>query len=574
MTGAMMEYLDPTITEYPHPTFTLYISFGGRIVRREEIKYDGGLTVEVKVSPESCTYSDVVYSSRDFGLKGTFSIYYMQPNFGMKSTLVALTNDGELSNVFAIGGSKNENNLFVDGGYEGDEEEEEEDACQNVVEPPKVPLPESSKSLPEHEKQPYIVMAKLDASQLAEEKPPRAQKPRKVYMQNRIALPSVVKLMQKLTEEQREAVKSMGLGGLLELRCSRLHHDLLEWLVDNFDPSRCLLRVHERELVLIVTEVQRFLGIHGCGLDIMLTGFSDDGFKKLCDDLKVNKGSLMLKDLGDCNNVTLKFNRIFVLYMLGSFLCPTSQPYVPQNYVHVVRDVDTLNGRNWAKLTLQCLANGISESKRLERRCTNGCLFLLELFYVERVIPATCRVVRDPSMTPLAYCGLKKSAIFIGRHQREQKSYVEEDHDEEFEDISLPLVFVRTEECSRYPEHHCSTQRAETRNVSWAILPSRLFTYQQQFFERMNQYDTNAKAPILCREGVAEHNSSWRGVGGGAAALEEPDLGSWSLFYGREALYTTKLRPFTFNEFSITGICMANMMIYSPANILVDTPTH
>ncbi|KAH7853001.1 hypothetical protein Vadar_031940 [Vaccinium darrowii] len=146
-------------------------------------------------------------------------------------------------------------------------------------------------------------------------------------MQNRIALPSVVNLMQKLTEEQCEAVKSMGLGGLLELRCSRLHHDLLEWLVDKFDLSRCLLHVHERELVLTVTEVQRLLGIHGCGLDIMLAGFSDDGFKKLCDDLKVNKGSLTLKDLGDCNDVTLKFKRKFVLYMLGSFLCHRSHTY-------------------------------------------------------------------------------------------------------------------------------------------------------------------------------------------------------------------------------------------------------
>ncbi|KAH7840369.1 hypothetical protein Vadar_016047 [Vaccinium darrowii] len=165
---------------------------------------------------------------------------------------------------------------------------------------------EKWKSLPEHEKQPYIDMAKLDARQLAKEKAPRLRNPRKVFMQNRIALSSVANLLRSLTKEQCEAIK--------------------------------------------ITEVQRLLGIHGCDPDIMLAGFSDEGFKKLCGDLKVNKGSLTLKDLGvslgECNDVTLEFKRKFVLYMLGSFLCPTSQPYIPQNYVHVVRDVDTLNGCN------------------------------------------------------------------------------------------------------------------------------------------------------------------------------------------------------------------------------------
>ncbi|KAH7851115.1 hypothetical protein Vadar_007482 [Vaccinium darrowii] len=244
-------------------------------------------------------------------------------------------------------------------------------------------------SLPEHDKQPYKEMAMLDAQQFAKEKAPQLPKPRKIYMQNRIALPSIEKVLQKFTRQQREAIKSMGLGGLLELRCIRLHHDLLEWLVENFDPSRCLLRVHGRELFLTIKEVQRLLGIHGCGSDIMLVGFSDEAFKKLCDDLKLEGGVITLTDLGaslsPSNNVTLEFKRKFVLYMLGSFLCPTSQPYVTKNYVHVVRDVDTLNGRNWAKLTLQYLTNGISELRRLGSRTPNGCLFLLEVHVNFRV---------------------------------------------------------------------------------------------------------------------------------------------------------------------------------------------
>ncbi|KAH7847060.1 hypothetical protein Vadar_021424 [Vaccinium darrowii] len=442
--------------------FTLKIKVGRSIVFGPEIKYEGGRTAIQVVSPETC------------------SIYYMLPNLGRKITVFTLNNDEELRNAFAIGSSKKELDILVDGGYESSDGEE--DNCQNDVKQQELGLAEPSKrsdgqkvhenlpfsmpqdqnegqgkrkkpsspfiffsatvrkdlrqsqqdmndwgkhtltqqeigekwnSLPEHDKQPYKEMAMLDAQQFAKEKAPRLPKPRK----NRIALSSIVKVLQKLTREQREAVKSMGLGGLLELRCIRLHHDLLEWLVDKFDPLRCLLRIHGRELFLTIKEVQRLLGIHGCGPDIMLAGFSDEAFKKLCDDLKLEGGVITLTDLGasltPSNNVTLEFKRKFVLYMLGSFLCPTSQPYVTKSYVHVVRDVDTLNGRNWAKLTLQYLANGISESRRSGRQTPNGCLFLLELFYVEHVIPAMCRVVRDPSTSPLAHWGYKEIANII-----------------------------------------------------------------------------------------------------------------------------------------------------------------
>ncbi|KAH7859200.1 hypothetical protein Vadar_032962 [Vaccinium darrowii] len=415
MTGTMTKF-----------SFTFKISFGGTIVHGPEIKYEGGRTAECRVSPESWTYSELLQNIRDFGLKGTFSISYMQSNPRMNSTLVPLTNDGELRNAFAIGGSKNENDLFVHGGHESGDEEE--DDCQNGVTPLELPFEGPSKRS-KRKRLPKNVPSSMSQDQNAGQGKRKKPSGPFIYFsaalrknlresehniddQNRTALPSIVKLLQKLTQEQREAIKSMELGGLLELRCTRLHHDLLQWLVDKFDPSRCLLCVHGRELVLTITEVQRLLGIHGCGSDIMLAGFSDQVFKKLCFDLKVEQGVITLKALGtyltDCKDVTLEFKRKFVLYMLGSFLCPTSQSYVTENYLHFVRDVDTLNESNWAKLTLQCLANGIRESRRTGRRTPNGCLFHLELFYVDHVIPATCQVVRDPSTSTLAHWGSKE----------------------------------------------------------------------------------------------------------------------------------------------------------------------
>ncbi|KAH7847827.1 hypothetical protein Vadar_030618 [Vaccinium darrowii] len=134
-----------------------------------------------------------------------------------------------------------------------------------------------------------------------------------------------------------------------------------------------------------------------------------EGISHLCADLGVENGVIKLSFLRDYLQDTDddgdELKRKFVLFILGSFLCPTTMPAIGPSWVHVVRDVEGMKDYNWAKLTLDCLVEGIHNCKTKGHLKANGCLFLLALFYLDRVTPVGSHDVRHPSTPCLAYWG-------------------------------------------------------------------------------------------------------------------------------------------------------------------------
>jgi hypothetical protein len=53
------------------------------------------------------------------------------------------------------------------------------------------------------------------------------------------------------------------------------------------------------------------------------------------------------------------FVRPFVLYTTGKYLCPTTQDYVDNKYLGIVRNVDTIKGTNLAQLMLDHLMSSV-----------------------------------------------------------------------------------------------------------------------------------------------------------------------------------------------------------------------
>ncbi|KAH7865271.1 hypothetical protein Vadar_004466 [Vaccinium darrowii] len=154
-------------------------------------------------------------------------------------------------------------------------------------------------------------------------------KPKKNYIQARISLCSIVKIIRRLSVDQIAAVNEIGLGGLKEVE---------------------------------------------------LKG-SSEGFSDLCKTLKVGEGSICLKGLKESLMKTESagddFKMKFALYMLGAFLSPTTKPALKKSFLHVVRNVETMKYSNWAKLTLDFLICGVRKCKRKGNPKANGCLLLL-----------------------------------------------------------------------------------------------------------------------------------------------------------------------------------------------------
>ncbi|CAL5326282.1 unnamed protein product [Camellia sinensis] len=239
-------------------------------------------------------------------------------------------------------------------------------------------------------------------------KGPLPTKPRKWHFQTRISLRSIVKIIKRLSLEQHDAISNSGLGGLLNLRCTKLDHDLYELLIQKFDPKTCSLNVHGRQLLITEQDVHKLLGIPAKGKTIELNESSKE-FPKLFEELGVVQGAIKLNALRDYLTKTdgagEKFKRIFALYILGAFLCPTTKDVVKQSFIHLVQNVDGMKDYNWSKFTLQFLVRGLRKHSSKSQSQPNGCLFLIMLFYFDRLAPSGCHVARACSVPCLADWG-------------------------------------------------------------------------------------------------------------------------------------------------------------------------
>ncbi|KAI8551622.1 hypothetical protein RHMOL_Rhmol06G0200200 [Rhododendron molle] len=261
------------------------------------------------------------------------------------------------------------------------------------------------RKLSNEDRRKYKHLAKLAKGDLAKEKGLLPEKPKKRKLQNRISLKSIVGIVQKLSKDQRLAVELIGLGGLLHLRCTVLNHPLCNWLVKNFDPKSRSLNVHGRTFVLTVGHVHECLGINAEGKVIDLEVNMSDEFSQLCENIGMTKGVVQLKELREYLEGTEEegdvFKRKFALYLLGCFLCPTTKASVTRSFMNGVSDVVAMGSQNWANLTLDFLCKGIQEQRDKHLVQPNGCLFLLVVFYFDRVSPSptvTSYVRKFPSL--------------------------------------------------------------------------------------------------------------------------------------------------------------------------------
>lgn len=83
---------------------------------------------------------------------------------------------------------------------------------------------------------------------------------------------SIVELVNRFNEAQKQVVIDIGFAGLLGMKCTRIDHDLCAWLVQNFDLDSSSLNVHGRQLRLTCKAVNVLLGIRCDGNDMQLAG--------------------------------------------------------------------------------------------------------------------------------------------------------------------------------------------------------------------------------------------------------------------------------------------------------------
>ncbi|KAK9714631.1 hypothetical protein RND81_06G108000 [Saponaria officinalis] len=210
----------------------------------------------------------------------------------------------------------------------------------------------------------------------------------------------LVKLISVLNDAQKDAVKAIGFGGLLELTLTSYPTRHVPLFFQAFNDGSYVFRASELKEFMVTKH-----DVHDCFLlplgpkDIVQvpTGrfkhSTDDEFKKLKDRWRSEYGvtdprnhislGKTLSDMEADKEGGDQFRRLFVLFSMSSFLRPTSNNGVDMKLLKAVEDVTVINQYDWCSYVLDGMVSAGLESKKSPTFLL-GCIPFLMITYFQR----------------------------------------------------------------------------------------------------------------------------------------------------------------------------------------------
>lgn len=188
-------------------------------------------------------------------------------------------------------------------------------------------------------------------------------------------------VLQRFTPEQKAAVKSMGFGSLLGLRCRTLRRSLCLWLLERFNTTRCSLEICGERVSLSPKDVELVMGLVASGKDVVNSG-PDDLIANLRHGYNATNHGISVRLLEErlaAPEAGEAFKRSFVLYALGTLLSPTARLDVSPSFLHFLTNMDVVHQYNWGKFLLDRLVREVSRFRLGKQLAVGGCLLFLQV---------------------------------------------------------------------------------------------------------------------------------------------------------------------------------------------------
>lgn len=191
-------------------------------------------------------------------------------------------------------------------------------------------------------------------------------------------------VLQHLTAEQKDAVKSMGFGNLLGLRCRTLRRSLCLWLLERFNTTRRSLEICGGHIPLNPKDVELVMGLASSGKDVVNSG-PDDLIADLRHNYYATNHGISVRFLEERLSVPEAgddFKRSFALYALGTLLAPTARLDVSPSFLHFLINMSAVHQYNWGKFLLDRLVREVSRFRQGKQQAVGGCLLFLQVIYL------------------------------------------------------------------------------------------------------------------------------------------------------------------------------------------------
>ncbi|MED6121529.1 hypothetical protein PIB30_031060 [Stylosanthes scabra] len=178
------------------------------------------------------------------------------------------------------------------------------------------------------------------------------------------------KIYDRLSPEKKALFDEMGLGAFQHLPNFYINYKVLIELVRSYDIFNNTISTNVGEFLITSEKVEHAFGLN-CRGDLFekkQKDFEDklNAEEKQALDLFKGKSLTFVQDMvKDCPIETEEqkrtFKRAFGLFIQKSFLLPASSAYISPVHLHVIRDIDNTQDRNWAHHVNSFLINGIKE---------------------------------------------------------------------------------------------------------------------------------------------------------------------------------------------------------------------
>ena len=160
-------------------------------------------------------------------------------------------------------------------------------------------------------------------------------------------------------------IEAMGFGGLLQLATKEIRYELCQWVITAYDvPYHRIIMASSAILDVTLPDVEATRGIPCRGLDVPVHR------------RRVAKGKIYsmryLESQLDSLPVGEEFTKNFLIFTCATILAPNSKPKGMHDLWDFIWDIDVSFPRNWGKLMLDYLEDGIQEFKATNGRYVRG----------------------------------------------------------------------------------------------------------------------------------------------------------------------------------------------------------
>ncbi|WJZ96735.1 hypothetical protein VitviT2T_015388 [Vitis vinifera] len=186
------------------------------------------------------------------------------------------------------------------------------------------------------------------------------------------------KLYNRLPEAKIQAIRNLQFGGLLNLNCTEVRHNLCIFLIQHFNVGFRRIEFSAQKHYPVTTiDVGLIFGLPTEGRNLQVTSTSSDhpfGTIWACEE------KLLDLPVGE------EFRRAFIYYACATLLAPTSRLNGCRNLWHTIHEDGFRNDVNWAQFVLDQLVEGI---RRYQQSKTSWLHYVIKFQIPSVQVPIT-----------------------------------------------------------------------------------------------------------------------------------------------------------------------------------------